>query len=111
MQSAIKQRLEALLSQMTLDEKLAQIGSYWMYELQTGGTLDQQKIETKLQNGIGQITRVGGASTLDPAAAAKAGNRLQKFLVEHTRLGIPAHAARRVLRGNDGAGRLRCTRR
>jgi beta-glucosidase len=85
-----KQRLETLLSQMTLDEKLAQIGSYWMYELQTGGKLNSEKIKSKLSNGIGQITRVAGASLLDPVAAARAGNRLQKFLLEETRLGIPA---------------------
>jgi beta-glucosidase len=85
-----QQRVEALLSRMTLDEKLAQVGSFWMYELQTGGKLDPDKINTKLGNGIGQITRVAGASTLDPVSAARAGNQIQKFLVEKTRMGIPA---------------------
>jgi beta-glucosidase len=75
---------------MSLDEKLAQLGSYWIYELQTKGKLDQQKIASKLNNGIGQITRLGGASTLDPRSAARAANRLQKFLVDETRLHIPA---------------------
>ena len=37
--------LDTLLAQMTLDEKLAQIGSYWMYELQTGGVLDLDKVQ------------------------------------------------------------------
>jgi len=85
-----KQRIETLLSQMTLDEKLAQIGSRWILELQTNGKLDPVKIKAKLGQGIGQITRVAGASTLDPVSAAKAGNQIQKFLVEKTRLGIPA---------------------
>jgi beta-glucosidase len=58
--------------------------------LQTRGELDQQKIASKLNHGIGQITRVAGASTLDPISAAKAANRLQKYLVEQTRWGIPA---------------------
>ncbi|TET37003.1 MAG: beta-glucosidase [Anaerolineales bacterium] len=88
--TSIKQRIETLLSQMTLDEKLAQLGSYWVYEIQTDGLLDPKKIAEKLGHGIGQITRVAGASTLDPVAAAKAGNELQKFLIEETRLGIPA---------------------
>jgi beta-glucosidase len=52
--------------------------------------LDESKLKGKLGNGIGQITRVAGASTLDPLAAAKAGNRIQKFLLEETRLKIPA---------------------
>jgi beta-glucosidase len=86
----IKQRLETLLSRMTLDEKLAQIGSCWIYELQTTGKPDSTKIKAKLGNGIGQITRVAGASMLDPIAAAQAGNQIQKFLLEETRLGIPA---------------------
>ena len=88
--TSIKQRIESLLSQMTLDEKLAQLGSYWMFELQTDGKLDPARIQAKLSLGIGQITRVAGASTLDPLAAAKAGNQIQKFLVEGTRPGIPA---------------------
>jgi len=84
------QHLKSLISQMTLDEKLAQLSSYWMFELQTQGELDQDKVASKLKHGIGQITRLAGASTLDPCSAAKAANRLQKFLVEETRLGIPA---------------------
>jgi beta-glucosidase len=87
---SIEKHVETLLSQMTLDEKLAQIGSYWMWDLQTNGLLDQEKIAAKLSHGIGQITRVAGGSTLDPLNAAKASNRLQKFLLENTRLGIPA---------------------
>lgn len=86
----INRRVRSLLSQMTLDEKLAQMGSYWMFDLQTNGTVDWEKVAAKLKDGIGQITRVGGGSTLDPAGVAKTGNRLQKFLVEETRLGIPA---------------------
>src|SRR5690606_6975043 len=86
----VKQRVRDLLTQMTLDEKLAQVGSYWMYDLQTEGKLDPAKVQSKLTYGIGQITRVAGASTLEPQAAAKAGNEIQKFLVESTRLHIPA---------------------
>lgn len=87
---SINQRVNQLLSQMTLDEKLAQIGSYWIYDLQTNGVFDWDKVADKLKFGIGQITRVAGASTLDPVNAAKAVNSLQKFLLEKTRLGIPA---------------------
>lgn len=87
---SIAKRVADLLHQMTLDEKLAQIGSYFIYDLQTRGGLDQQKIDERLKHGIGQITRLGGASTLDPGCAAKTANILQRFLVEQTRLGIPA---------------------
>jgi beta-glucosidase len=79
-----------LLSRMTLDEKLAQIRAYWIFELQTEGQLDFQQVETKLKHCIGQISRLAGASTMDPRSAARAANSLQHFLVEKTRLGIPA---------------------
>jgi beta-glucosidase len=83
-------RVSELLSQMTLDEKLAQMGSCYIYGLQTKGQLDQQKMEEKLRDGVGQITRLAGASTLDPQSAARAANTIQRFLVEQTRLGVPA---------------------
>ncbi len=75
---------------MSLDEKLAQLSAYWIYELQTDGELDRGIIADRLGHGIGQITRLGGASTFYPPAAARAANQIQKFLVEETRLGIPA---------------------
>ncbi len=87
---SIKKRVSTLLSKMTLDEKIAQIGSYWMFDLQTNGVMDWEKASGHLKFGIGQITRVGGASTLDPVSVARTGNELQKFLLEKTRLGIPA---------------------
>lgn len=90
MTASDEHRVKALLDQMTLDEKLAQLGSFWIYELQTLGELDQHKIATRLKDGIGQITRVAGASTHDPVTAARDANRLQKYLSEQTRLRIPA---------------------
>jgi beta-glucosidase len=86
----IKKKVDDLLKQMSLEEKVAQLRSYWMYDLQTLGTLDNQKVETKLSFGIGQITRIAGASTYEPREAAKIANQLQRFLKENTRLGIPA---------------------
>ncbi len=79
-----------LVERMTLDEKLAQIGSCWIYDLQTKGAMDWDKVAIRLREGIGQITRPAGASTHAPREAAQTANRLQKFLVENTRLGIPA---------------------
>lgn len=87
---SIPKRVSEMLGRMTLDEKLAQLGSYWIYDLQLKGQLDLQKVEGKLKHGIGQITRLAGASTLDPLSAAKTANAIQQFLVEKTRLGIPA---------------------
>ena len=85
-----QQKIEKLLAEMTLDEKIAQLGSYYIHQLQKKGQLNEQLIQTKLKHGIGQITRIGGGSTYNPAMVAKVGNTIQKYLVAQTRLGIPA---------------------
>jgi beta-glucosidase len=76
---------------MTLDEKLAQLTSYWYNELQDGrDNPSGLKMRDLLRYGIGEVSRVGGSSTLSPVDAARAGNTIQAFLMEQTRLGIPA---------------------
>ena len=86
----VAERVSDLLSRMTLEEKLAQLGGVWVFELLDGMTFSEEKAEPLLTNGIGQITRLGGATSLDPVASAQLANRIQAFLVERTRLGIPA---------------------
>ncbi len=81
----VEARVADLLARMTLDEKLAQLGSAWIYEL-----ADPERASHLMRHGIGQITRIGGASNLKPAESAAAANAIQRFLVEQTRLGIPA---------------------
>ena len=86
----IKQQVQKLIAGMTLEEKAAQVGSYWVYELQTNNALDPQKMAARLGSGIGQISRNAGASTQRPLEAARSANKIQKYLKENTRLGIPA---------------------
>jgi len=91
----LKQPLEArvgdLLARMTLDEKLAQIGCVWSSSLlDERGAFSENHARAKLAHGIGHITRIGGATVLTPAGSAAFANAIQKFLVEHTRLRIPA---------------------
>ncbi|MBK8905146.1 MAG: glycoside hydrolase family 3 C-terminal domain-containing protein [Anaerolineaceae bacterium] len=83
-------RIADLLSRMTLEEKAAQLGSAWVYQLLTNKQFDPAKAAELMRLGIGQITRVGGASSLAPAEAAVVANSIQRYLVQQTRLGIPA---------------------
>ncbi|HRQ40350.1 MAG TPA: glycoside hydrolase family 3 N-terminal domain-containing protein [Chloroflexota bacterium] len=83
-------RARDLLARMTLEEKVAQLGSAWVYQLLKDGQFDVPKADGLLAEGIGQITRVAGASSLNPADGAKAANAIQRYLLEKTRLGIPA---------------------
>jgi len=90
MTTDIQSRIEGLLAQMTLDEKVAQLGSVPIRELVENRRFSPQKAETLLANGIGHITRLAGWLDLDPEDAAEIGNAIQKFLRKKTRLGIPA---------------------
>jgi beta-glucosidase len=87
---SIDKRVEDLLSRMTLDEKCAQLGSYWVFELLKDFKFSKVRAEKLLKHGIGQITRLGGATTLHPNEAAELANTIQNYLIENTRLGIPA---------------------
>ncbi len=87
---SVDERVQSLLAQMTLAEKCAQIGSYWVYEVLDGITLSAEKASRLLQHGIGQITRLGGASNVRPIESARLANAIQKWLLENTRLHIPA---------------------
>ncbi len=95
----VDERVRDLLDRMTPEEKLAQLGSRWVFEVLHGTEFDAAKAATLLGAGIGQITRVGGATDLPPAGVAALANRIQRFLVEETRLGIPAIVHEECLHG------------
>jgi beta-glucosidase len=82
--------LGALLARMTLDEKLAQLGCVWCNELVHDDGFSDTAAARWLHNGIGEITRIGATTGLRPRARAALANTIQRYLVEQTRLGIPA---------------------
>jgi beta-glucosidase len=92
-------RVDDLLKRMTPEEKLAQLGSIWVFEVLEGGELDPTKASVRLGAGIGQITRVAGATSLDRPAVARLANSIQRFLVQRTRLAIPAIVHEECLHG------------
>ncbi|MEM0024497.1 MAG: glycoside hydrolase family 3 N-terminal domain-containing protein [Thermofilaceae archaeon] len=90
-QLEISKAVEHLLSRMTLEEKVAQLLSVPVEELVEGRSFSREKARKLLSNGIGQITRVSGSRLgFSPKEAARLVNEVQRFLVEETRLGIPA---------------------
>lgn len=86
----IEQRVDDLLGRMTLDEKIAQLGSLWVYEIAGEEGLNQEWAQARMAHGLGQVTRLAGGSSLGPLETAHLANAIQRFLVEETRLGIPA---------------------
>jgi beta-glucosidase len=96
-----EQQVDDLLSRMTLEEKAAQLGSINADQLLDEGTLDRERAEELLENGIGHLTRIGGEGGLSPTDAARVTNELQEILGE-TRLGIPAIPHEECLSGYMG---------
>lgn len=86
----VAERVQALLAEMTLEEKIGQLGSAWVFELLDDLTFSDAKAHRLMTHGIGQITRIGGASNLRPVDSARLANTIQRWLIENTRLGIPA---------------------
>ncbi|MBT1280218.1 glycoside hydrolase family 3 N-terminal domain-containing protein [Thermoanaerobacter sp. CM-CNRG TB177] len=87
----VEKKVENLLAQMTIEEKIAQLSGIWVYEiLDDMMKFSYEKANRLMTHGIGQITRLGGASNLSPQETVKIANQIQKYLVENTRLGIPA---------------------
>lgn len=87
---SVEDRVSHLLQQMTLEEKIAQLGSFWVYEILNDTSFAPEKAQQRLGLGIGHVTRMGGASSLRPNESVIVANQIQKFLIENTRLGIPA---------------------
>ena len=90
--------VDELLDRMTLEEKCAQLTGVWYADLLVEGKLDDERMAQHLSNGIGQITRIAGTG-FDPVPAAEAIDRIQRFLEDRTRLGIPALAHEEALSG------------
>jgi beta-glucosidase len=87
---SVEERVSDLMARMTLDEKLAQLSGIWVFELLENSAFSEEKAQPLIGGGIGQISRLAGATRLGPEASAELANCIQTFLVENTRLGIPA---------------------
>ena len=94
------QRARALLSELTLEEKVGQLGSVWMTD--AGGdfapTFDgadsapapRTPDELVTPHGLGQITRAFGTDPFPVAEGAARLVALQRAVISQSRLGIPA---------------------
>ena len=86
----VEQRVEDLLARMTLPEKLAQLGCVWSTQLVVDDGFSDERAAGLMADGTGHITRIAASTGLDAAGLASFGNTIQRWLVEETRLGIPA---------------------
>ncbi|HWM18574.1 MAG TPA: glycoside hydrolase family 3 N-terminal domain-containing protein, partial [Ilumatobacteraceae bacterium] len=95
---SIPERVDDLLGRMTTVEKAAQLGSAWVFQLAAGTALTPAAAAL-MEHGLGQVTRVSGASNVVAADAARVANEIQRHLLEETRLGVPAIVHEEVCAG------------
>ena len=95
----IDERVDDLLQRMTLQEKLNQLSGIWSSSLVENDTFDEQAVAERLLDGIGQITRIGANTGLEPRGSAAFANQIQGVLVKKSRLGIPAIIHEEALAG------------
>ncbi len=96
----VEQRIDDLLSRMTLEEKVAQLESAWENrqfhkDLQTlmvddKGNFLPERAAALFKNGLGELARPSEPTTArSPREMAEFTNTMQKWFRDNTRLGIP----------------------
>jgi beta-glucosidase len=101
----VSARVRALLDRMTLEEKTAQLGGFWVDQgddlvaPMAGELASSTRYEDATRDGIGHLTRVYGTRPVDPVARAAWLWGEQRRLREQTRLGIPAIVHEECLTG------------
>ena len=111
-------RVADLLSRMTLEEKVGQLLcplGWEMYEIKGNEVYPSGKFKQLVkERNAGMLwatyradpwTKKTLSSGLNPELAAKAGNALQKYVMENTRLGIPMFLAEEAPHGHMAIGR------
>ena len=109
---ATPERVEALLSEMSLEEKAAQMISAWrkkpewIYDSLLNVRLDSMRVH--YPHGLGQITRpsdgFGPPGLLTQKQTIDLTNAVQRYFVEETRLGIPVFYHEEALHGFAAKG-------
>ena len=103
------ERVEALLAALTLEEKIAQLGSYWkrptlgdaegFAPMQSTFEEGRDPFEAAVQNGLGHLTRPYGSAPLEPEEGVENLRTMQQAVVDGSEHGIPALVHEECLTG------------
>ena len=113
-----ERRVRDLLARMTVEEKAAQMMCVWQEKsaklVDARGNFDFAKAKAafKKGHGLGQVGRPSDAGSKptdagigkNPRATAELTNAIQKFFIEHSRLGIPVIFHEECLHGHAAIG-------
>ncbi|MGL4254933.1 MAG: glycoside hydrolase family 3 N-terminal domain-containing protein, partial [Microbacterium sp.] len=100
-------RVDALISAMTVAEKVGQLYGVWVGASDDGEDVaphqhdlsEEVDLDALLPSGLGQLTRPFGTAPVDPAVGALSLMRAQQRIVAAGRFGIPAIAHEECLAG------------
>jgi beta-xylosidase len=101
-------RIADLLGRMTIEEKVAQLGSIWIGALSDGSNVapmqdifgeERPPFDEEVKNGLGQLTRVFGTRPVPAIGGMRALASLQSRVVSANRFGIPAVSHEECLTG------------
>ncbi|MFC8682857.1 glycoside hydrolase family 3 N-terminal domain-containing protein [Microbacterium ureisolvens] len=103
----VDERVEALIAEMTVAEKVAQLYGVWVGASADGEDVaphqhdmsDDIDLDELLPSGLGQLTRPFGTAPVDPATGALSLQRAQQRIAAANRFGIPALAHEECLAG------------
>lgn len=101
---SVPERVEDLLSRMTLEEKAAQLCGNLPASFLQDGKVDIDTLREKFPHGHGRFTQYSMVGIVDPVQIAEISNALQHYFVEETRLGIPVALQTENLCGYPAAG-------
>jgi beta-xylosidase len=102
------ERVEALVAEMTLEEKVSQLVGLWVGADASGGdvaphqgdmTQHGPELADVIVDGLGQLTRPFGTAPVDPALGARSLARSQRAVMAANRFGIPAQVHEECLAG------------
>ncbi len=99
----VERRIDDLLARMTLEEKVGQMLCLWQGKraiTDSAGRFDPSRAPEWFRTGVGRIERPGEGH--GARAEAEFTNAIQRWVKEHTRLGIPVLFHEEALHGLEG---------
>ena len=104
-----EERVESLLAELSLEEKTAQLGSYWkrptlgdaegFAPMQSTFEEGRDPFDAAVQGGLGHLTRPYGSAALEPEEGVENLRKMQQAVVSGSPHGIPALVHEECLTG------------